>query len=214
MEAQWHDSLTLQLIGLLLILIGIALARKIINIFPSVVGCFIRGKECFNLEDSVKLQRDRNAVAIFCTPVVAFIVMIYRLWSPRFSVGLSFTQLFFVSLGVIIVYIGIRELLCTILRPSRSSRGEFSVARGEFYTFLILATLLSCISCLILSVLKVQPELCRYILYGEFGLVFLVHFLRKAQILGSMMPYFRSFLYLCALEILPTAALIAPAIFL
>lgn len=214
MEVQWHDSLALQLIGLFLILLGIALARKIINVFPSVMGCFLRSKECFNLEDSALLGRDRNVVAVFCIPVVCFVAMAFKLWNPRFLCCLNLVQYFFVILGVILLYIAIRELLSFAFRPKKVSRREFDVSRNEFYTFLIAATLLSCFSLAVLSLAKVDPNISRLTLYCEFGLVYLIHFVRKGQILASFSSGFGTILYLCALEILPTAALIAPAIFL
>ena len=38
--------------------------RSLVSIFPSLVACLVRSKECFNLESSVKLSRSRDIIAL------------------------------------------------------------------------------------------------------------------------------------------------------
>ena len=45
------------------ILTAMLVLRSLVSIFPSLVACLVRAKECFNLEASVKLSRSRDIIA-------------------------------------------------------------------------------------------------------------------------------------------------------
>ena len=53
-----------KLLVLFSFLIVLLLLRRLVNILPSLLACLMRGKESLNLEASVKLSRDRDALAL------------------------------------------------------------------------------------------------------------------------------------------------------
>ena len=64
----------------------------------------------------------------------------------------------------------------------------------------------------ILFLFKLPDQLIRTVLYLEIAGIYLVFLIRRTQILSLSCNHFRTFLYLCALELIPTAALIASAL--
>ena len=62
--------------------------RRLVNILPSLLACLIRGKESLNLEASVKLSRDRDALAL--AMIIPFCLATFRYWlyCPGFFEGL------------------------------------------------------------------------------------------------------------------------------
>jgi hypothetical protein len=66
----------------------------------------------------------------------------------------------------------------------------------------------------ILALIGLDYSIVRLVLYGETALVYLLFLSRCAQILSLSCNHLRTFLYLCALEILPAALLVVSAVVL
>ena len=201
------------IISFIMLIAGLALAGKILDVALPVVGCFIRWKECVNLENSLRLRTNRNIVATYFLTLLCLIAARYRLWAPSFADGFAPFPFLALTFGVVVGYLLLRMVLAHGLKPRDSRRkGNYTVAIREFYTYTIGAGLLLSVTTGILSLCGTADELIRTVLIWEIAAVYLVHFIRKGQILGSSMPLFSTFLYLCALELIPTAALVAAAL--
>ena len=66
----------------------------------------------------------------------------------------------------------------------------------------------------ILEIAGLESAIVRYVLYAEIGLVFILLLHRTSQILSLSCNHLRTFLYLCALEILPAVLLVVSAVVL
>jgi hypothetical protein len=82
------------------------------------------------------------------------------------------------------------------------------------YTYFIFLMLLVLITVGVLSLAGIESTIVRYVIFAESGLVFILLLHRSSQILSLSCNRLRTFLYLCALEILPAALLVVSAVVL
>lgn len=202
---------TLALISLLII---ITLLRRLVNIYPSLMACLIRWKESVNLEMSVKLSRDRDILAIALIIPFCLTVFHFGLFRPSFIENLGQTAGLCITIGTFIAYIFLRWVLRSICMPvsSRKSAYSTSVAAGRTF-FIILALLLMAVGGT-MSFIGSDPHAIKDAMIWVSGAIYLIFLLRRTQIFASSYNYFTVFLYLCALEIIPTGVLVTSAMIL
>ena len=196
------------------ILLCILYLRRMANVLPSIISCLLRWKESINLEDSVKLGRDRNiTAAILALP---FILTVYRqgLLAPDFSEGFGPVGQLFLTAGLLLAYLGLRTVFHLIFRPKRLGWKIYSASYKAFFSFFIAEALLVLITTGICRFAGCRESLTHDIVLYETGFVFLLFAIRKAQIFGKYCSFFKAILYLCGSEILPAGILVSAAIFL
>ena len=196
------------------VVVIICFLRKIIEIFPSLLASLIRWKESVNLSNSVKLNRDRNTIALTMIVPFCLVVSASRIYSPSFMDALGEDARFGITLGVFITFLIIRRLLEKSCTPKRRNIQTYKCAKESSYTFFILLTILSLTLWGILSTLNTDAEIAKDAMLWLSAVIYLIYILRKTQIFTSSCSIFTAFLYLCALEILPTGALVASAVIL
>ena len=199
---------TLALISLLIV---VALLRILVNTFPSLAACIVRAKESFNIDSSVKLQRDRNILALAFVLPFCLTAFRYGLYSPKFIEGLTPNAALMLTTGIFITYALLRTALRTIARP-RKSPATYGTAATAAYTFFIILTLALLLTGGVMSMFNAEPSSIKNAMIWVSGIIYLIFLLRKVQIFASSYNYFTVFLYLCALEIIPTGVLITSAI--
>ena len=200
--------------ALLSLLVIITLLRRLVEIFPSLIAGIIRWKESVNLFNSVRLSRDRNMIAL--SLVVPFCIIIYRtgLYSPAFLNTFTGDARFGLITGIIIGYIITRALLEKMCAPKKRNSQMYWCACRSAYSFFILLVLLLLALWSVLGIFNVDDETVRSAMLWLSAAIYTIFILRKTQIFASSCSIFTAFLYLCALEILPTGALIASAVIL
>ena len=202
------------ILTLLSLLVIICLLRRTIEIFPSLLASLIRWKESINLFNSVKLSRDRNMIALSMIVPFCLVVTASGIYSPSYMSTMDEDTRFGITFGVFIIYIVLRTLLERICLPKRRNAQMYRCACISAYTFFILLTILLLSLWGILSVLNANPSSSKDAMLWLSGGIYLIFLLRKTQISASSCSIFTAFLYLCALEILPTGALVASAVIL
>ena len=202
------------ILTLLSLLVIICLLRRTIEIFPSLLASLIRWKESINLFNSVKLSRDRNMIALSMIVPFCLVVTASGIYSPSYMSTMDEDTRFGITFGVFIIYIVLRTLLERICLPKRRNAQMYRCACISAYTFFILLTILLLSLWGILSVLNANPSSSKDAMLWLSGGIYLIFLLRKTQISASTCSIFTAFLYLCALEILPTGALVASAVIL
>ena len=176
-------------------LVVLLLLRRLVNVFPSVMACLWRGKECFNLESSVKLAHDRD--------VVALAMMI------PFCLTAALLGMYF---AVLAGYVLLRVAVFAVFRPKVLPSKTLAAALKVAWTFFIFLTLLLLAMGGIMSRLGVAYSVIRSAMLWVSAAVYALFLLRKLQIFNSSCSVFAGFLYLCALEMIPTGILIVSAI--
>ena len=202
---------TLALISLIVIII---LLRRLVNIYPSLLACLIRWKESVNLEMSVKLSRDRNILAIAL--VIPFCITAFRfgLYRPSFLEGFNESVGLAISIGVFVTYILLRWTLTALCRSKKSRKPAYATSVAAARTFFIILTLLLMAMGGIMSFIGVDNKVITDAMIWVSGAIYLLFILRRTQIFASSYNFFTVFLYLCALEIIPTGVLVTSAMIL
>ena len=200
------------IVTLISVVVVICFLRRLIGIFPSLLASLIRWKESVNLSNSVKLNRDRNMIALVMT--VPFCLMVARsgMYSPSFLSSLGEDARFGIIFGIFVFMMILRYLLERMCAPKRRNTQTYRFAKESSYTFFILMTISMLILWGILSVIKTDAETAKDAMLWLSAVIYLIYILRKTQIFTSSCSIFTAFLYLCALEILPTGALVASAL--
>ena len=201
-----------KILALISVILIIALLKRLVNIFPSLVACMVRWKESLNLEASVKHSLDRDMLAAamiipFCLTVTKF-----GLYSPAFLSGMNENGRTAVIIGIFLVYCGIRLMMSMIVKTHNMASKTSKAAERSSFTFFIILTLVLILTGWTLSFLDVGIEAIRNAMLWISAFIYAVFLLRKTQIFISGCSIFTAFLYLCALEIFPTGALVASAL--
>lgn len=199
-------------LALLSLLIALLLLKTMVGVFPSLIACLTRWKESVNLDASVQLSRNRDITALALVIPFCLTVTRFRLYDPHFMVGLNDNGRLAVTIGILIGWMLLRTFLEHLLRPRKGNPKAYGTARKAAYTYLCILTLLLMLTGGIMAFVDAAPETIKTAMLWISATIYAVLLLRKTQILISSYSFFASFLYLCALEIIPTGALVASAI--
>ena len=196
------------------LIIIIILLRRLVNIFPSLLACTIRWKENVNLDASLKLRLDRNKLAV--AMIVPFCLLVYRsgIYRPGFLGIFNESAQILLIIGIFVAYILLRQGLWFAARPKKSRTAAYDTAHSSSSTFFIILTLFLLTVSGVLSFFDIDKEALRNAMIWISASIYLVFVLRKIQIFTSSYHFLAVFLYLCALEILPTGILIISALIL
>ena len=200
------------LLALFAFLVVLLLLRRLLNIFPSLLACLTRGKESLNLEASVKLSRDRDALALAMIVPFCLVALRYRLYSPGFLDGFSENAATGIYFAVFLAYAFLRFVMAWLFRPRRMQQKIYQAAYKAASSFFIIATLLLLATGWLLDVFNVPEVDVRSAMLWVSALIYAVFLLRKTQIFSTSCSVFVAFLYLCALEMIPTGILVVSAI--
>ena len=206
------DCISFKIVLALGLIFFLLIIRTFVGVVPSLMATVIRWKESLNLEASVKLSRDRNTVAA-CAAIFFCLTMItYDVYDPKCLQMLRPDAHFWVLIGIFCLFVATRTFIEHTIRPRRIQAKSYMAVIRVSYSFLIVMTMLLLLMSGIATVFDISPEHARNAILWISALTYLLHLVRKLQILSSSCSIFAGFLYLCALEILPTGVLIASAV--
>lgn len=200
------------ILALISTLIMIMLLKRLVNIFPSLLACTIRWKENINLEASVKHSLDRDMLAAACIIPFCLTAEKFRLYDPSFMQGIGENGLTCATIGIFLAYCGIRIMMSAMVRTHKTANKALKAAERCSFTFFIILTLLLVATGGVLSFLDINTEVIRNAMLWISGITYAMFLLRKTQIFISSCSFFTAFLYLCALEIIPTGTLVVSAL--
>ena len=186
--------------------------RRFVGIFPSLMACIVRWKESVNLDASVQLSRDRDIMAIAMVMPFCLTAGKFDFYSPVWTGQFGADGKLGITIGVFIGYILLRKGLEHVLRPKKMNPKTYKTACKSSHTFFIILTLTLMAMGGVMSFIDVAPMEIKNAMLWVSGATYAVFLLRKTQIFTSSCSFFSGFLYLCALEILPTGALVASAL--
>ena len=196
----------------LVVAAALALAFAIPSLFrilPHVGKCLSRWRWNLTIEASLQLARTRDTIFLLSIIPCCLIVSRYRLFDPSLfeRVGEAWRTLAVV--GTALVYHLVRSLLYFAAQARAGSLSTFQTARHSERNYFILTVFFLLAATGVLYAFRAPEETVRRILYGVLGAVYLLFLWRKAEILHSSCNPLSTFLYLCALEFLPTGMLVA-----
>ncbi|MCM1176662.1 MAG: DUF4271 domain-containing protein [Bacteroidales bacterium] len=211
--SEYGDMLTDALI-IMSVLAAVLSVRRIVDIIPSLISCMMRWKEAFNLEYSVKLSRNRDIVSAILLIPFCLLVSRYRIYSPRFLDGMEPSSRALSTIGIVICYIMVRNLLSYSLKGKAVAKAAWCAADKSFRTFFCSCTLILLSTAGVLSFAGIPDNTVKTVLIYVSGALYLLFIFRKCQIFNHSCNLFTTILYLCTLEILPTGLLVASALVL
>ena len=198
----------LDILALCSFLIVLLLFRQLINILPSLFACVIRWKESINMESSVKLSRDRDLLALALVVPFCLVCFRYRLYAPEWMGGIGDNAVLWVYFAIFLFYMLLRNLMIWTLRSDKMPKKVYSAANRSVYSFFIIYTLLLLATGGIMGILDMPDADIRTAMLWVSVLIYAIAILRKTQIFASSCSVFAGFLYLCALELIPTGILV------
>ena len=195
-------------LALISVITSMILLKTFVGVFPSILASAIRWKENINIESSVRLSRERDLTALAMILPFCLTVFRFRIYNPDFVANMADPSRLWAVLGVFGIYLLFRKATFMLARPHRIPQKTYAAAEKSANTFFILLTLTLLIFGSIASFLDAPLRSIRQVSIILSALIYGVYLLRKVQILASSCSLFTAFLYLCALEILPTGILI------
>jgi len=203
-----------QILSAFSVIVAMLMLKSIVGIFPSLMACLSRAKECINLESSVKLSRDRDIVAQ--AMILPCCLAMYRFnragsgFMYRFNEDIRLTAL----IALFLIYIVFRYTVFFLFRPQRIPKKTYLTAGKAAHTFFIILTLSILAAGGLMSFIGVDETVITTAIIWISAGIYSLFLLRKLQIFMSSCSVFTAFLYLCALEIIPTGTLVISAIIL
>ena len=194
-------------LALISVIAVMMLLKTIVSIFPSILASVIRWKENINIESSVRLSRDRDLASISMLIPFCLLTFRFRTYNPSFIANLPDNARLWAIIGIFAAYILFRKAAALLGRPRRMPQKTYQAAEKSANTFFIFLTLALLLIGSSATFFGASQEAVRTACLWLSALIYGLYLIRKMQIFMSSCSIFAAFLYLCALEILPTGIL-------
>ena len=188
--------------------------RSLIKVAPSLIDCIMRWKGNLDLEDSIQLSRSRNWIAAIL--FIPFCMLVYAdgLFSPDIISGQPPLVRLAAVAGVMTLYLLLRTFLNWQLEMHNYRSKAFTAANRSFFNYAIILFFILFLAGPLVRMFTEDEALVKTILLWIIALTYLFFIFRRGQIFSSVCNPFTTFLYLCSLELLPSAALVLSAVLL
>lgn len=212
--ASWGDNPVNAALTALCAITALIIFKPLLNILPHLLNCTYRWKACINLEDSMQLSRDRNYTALAFILPISLLCSRYHVFDYSFLENIPIAWVSIIIAGVLILFALLRRFIYLMLAFKAKRHETFRAAHCCSFSFFILLCILCLTAAGICSIAGASDSVTKaLILYGS-AFVYLINIVRKRQIFKSYCSSFTTFLYLCALEFLPTGMLVASSFLL
>jgi len=207
--ASWESCLSIKILVVISVVVVMVFAVDIVSVFPLVFDCVIRSRANHSLEHSISTARIRNEVAFIMILPFCLMVDRYRLYSPSFLDAVRPDFTIWCTIGMLLVYLLLRLLSFSIFKPLRLNSEDLSTVKHIPYNMFIVLVPLMLVTSGIFNVIHVPGVITRTVLLCETTFFYFINVIRVFQFLSHKCYILATFLYLCALEFLPTGLLIA-----
>lgn len=210
----WGDLLVNRISVVAAIFLFILTLRDIIRILPNLLACIDRARANVSLEHSLNIARTRNLVAWETAFIFCLLADRYSLYSPGIWQLIPDGWKLPATVGILLTFILVRHLLFLLLKPIRVSQEGANTIHHTAYNCFIIATAVLLATAGALSVFHCPDHAIRSVLLWETAGLYFLTLIRTGQILNYYCNTFATFLYLCALELLPAGLLIVSVVVL
>ena len=201
-ETSWSQEPVNSVLALVAIVLLIVFIRDYFILWTPITRCLVRPKANVEMEHSVQLARTRNRASMIMALSMLLICDRFHLISSSMLI----------SAGVLAGYVVLRRILSELLPHKRLSQEVRTAVRRTLYTFTIVLAAVMLVTVGLWALLHWDEGAMVWVFLAEAGAILLLSMAREGEILGATDHPLVSFLYLCALEILPAAGLIAAAV--
>lgn len=201
-------DVVIEILILASVLIFLLCLQDISEIFPFLLRGGSSWKECRNIELLPKLRFNRAYACLSVLLPLTLIIWYFELFPPATCFPEPYNLLS--CAGVLFAYFIIRIVFRVIFR-GRVPSNIWQPARRIPLTFFAFGGFLTIAVSLICLVCGFSIGTSRKVILYCISAVYLLCIFRKTQFLTINCGYFKGFLYLCTLELLPTGLLVFSA---
>lgn len=180
-------------------------------IAPHVWRSFTRWRWALTIENSMRLVRARSVSTLSLLPALALVYSRYSGVDWSSLAGFASMPGWLAPLAAAAAFIILRHILYLVAAGPRRPSSLRIAHRSDCNCALMLAMVLLP-SLGVLAAFRAPDGAVRTVLGIEALAVWLMHVLRKSQILGLSCRPLQIILYLCALELIPCGAFILPSV--
>ena len=204
----WGDCVVNQVAVVVAVVLLVVVLSDLIMLFPQLMRCLSVWKGNLEIEHSISLARTRNTVALALVLPFCIIADRWGLIAPSFKLAARPEWQLLIATGLLSGGVLLRRLAYLISR-FRSRTSEYAcTVRNALYNYFILLITVMLVTAVLMVAFRASDAAVRIVLLVETGIYYLVHLIRTGQIFASRCGSFTTFLYLCALEFLPTGFLL------
>lgn len=212
--AEWNDLLPNKIAIVLSVVLVLVYLKDIIRLIPPLLYALDRKRGGESLEYNVSAARMRNTVALIYTLPFCLIADYCGAYRPGFWSMVPPEWSSAATLGVMLAYFLLRRLCYAAIRPGKMSAESLTTLKHSLYNYFIVLVSVAVPTIGILPLFSVREDIISTVFLALTGLAFAFATVRAWQILKSRRSPLPTILYLCGLEILPAAAVVASAVLL
>lgn len=212
--AEWNDLLPNKIAIVLSVVLVLIYLKDIIRLIPPLLYALDRKRGGESLEYNVSAARMRNTVALIYTLPFCLIADYCGAYRPGFWSMVPPEWSGAATLGVMLAYFLLRRLCYAAIRPGKMSAESLATLKHSLYNYFIVLVSVAVPTIGILPLFSVREDIISTVFLALTGLAFAFATVRAWQILKSRRSPLPTILYLCGLEILPAAAVVASAVLL
>lgn len=211
---EWNDLLPNKIAIVLSVVLVLIYLKDIIRLIPPLLYALDRKRGGESLEYNVSAARMRNTVALIYTLPFCLIADYCGAYRPGFWSMVPPEWSSAATLGVMLAYFLLRRLCYAAIRPGKMSAESLATLKHSLYNYFIVLVSVAVPTIGILPLFSVREDIISTVFLALTGLAFAFATVRAWQILKSRRSPLPTILYLCGLEILPAAAVVASAVLL
>lgn len=212
--AELNDLLPNKIAIVLSVVLVLIYLKDIIRLIPPLLYALDRKRGGESLEYNVSAARMRNTVALIYTLPFCLIADYCGAYRPGFWSMVPPEWSSAATLGVMLAYFLLRRLCYAAIRPGKMSAESLATLKHSLYNYFIALVSVAVPTIGILPLFSVREDIISTVFLALTGLAFTFATVRAWQILKSRRSPLPTILYLCGLEILPAAAVVASAVLL
>lgn len=212
--ADWNSLLTNRIAIVLSVALVLIYLKDIIRLVPPLLYALDRKRGSESLEYNVSTARMRNTVAFVYTLPFCLAADRCHMFRPRFWNLIPQEWSCAATLGVLLAYFLLRAVCYAVIHPKRMGAEMFATLRHSPYNYFIALVSIAVPLVGILPQFGIGDDVTRTVFLALTGLAYALAMMRSWQFLKNRRSALPTFLYLCGLEILPAAAVVASAVLL
>ena len=205
LSTDWLPNRILMVVSAVL---AILVLKDYIRLMPTLLACLTRVNPNISLEHNYHTAGERNTCAWVL--LVPFVLLIdrFHLYNPSFMDRLPFGMSIPVILAAIAAF-NILHFLFLPLRPVKLHGDISKAAHMCIYTCFIPAVSAMLLTLGAMLVFNCSESAIRHVLLLELAVFYLLSTVMTGRILARQCSVLPTFLYLCALEIIPAVLIVA-----
>lgn len=180
-----------------------------VRLLPKISGALVNKNIGYGIEHNERSSASRNLFALLISVPLCFVFDTLDLLRNSFLEGMDHHWRSMILIAVLVVYYLLRLLLSKYPRPRRCSLDAWSSVNKGWLNGYILAALAGLTLTLLFHIIGIPIAGMRVIFIVIFSIFIALGLFKDYQIMREYCSVLGSILYLCGLEILPTAALVA-----